>query len=92
MLFHVCVFDPSNVYLNGEVSTQVAGDPYFYYAENAEVGHNVRPTVGRLEVGVYVPFSRSLVLRYAVEHTSAINLGDRGEERAVLGFEWRPFR
>lgn len=86
-LFHVCLFTPADVYVRGEMSTQVSGDFSYTYRH-----HAVDPTVGRLELGVYVPLSKELTLRYGIEHTSFIGQADRGEERAFVGFEWRPFR
>lgn len=92
-LFGACVFDPSAVYLRGEVSTQISGSfAYQYRPEGAEKFRSVNVLIGRLELGVYVPISKTLTLRYAVEHTSMIDQADRGEERAVIGFEWKPFR
>jgi hypothetical protein len=89
MLMQVCLFDPSSVYMRGEISAQVAGDFSYWVAGRNYEG----ATVGRLELGVYVPATRNLTFRYGVEHSSLIDTsGDRGEERAFVGFEWRPFR
>lgn len=91
MLLHVCVFDPSSMYVAGDVSTQIAGD----WGQWVDAPGGVRKTdsaFGRLALGVDVQLSKGFALRYGVEHTSKIINGDRGEERAFVGFTWRPFR
>lgn len=92
MLLHVCLFDPSQAYVRGDLSTQIDGS-WGQWVDTPSGG--VRKTdsaFGRLELGVEVPLSRSFMFRYGAEHTSKITNGDRGEERAFIGFEWRPFR
>lgn len=91
-LFHLCVFDPSSVYVAGDVSTQLAGNFGYVLEHSDHTWHITHPTVGHLELGVDVELTRSLALRYGIAHESVIGLGDRGQERAFIGFTWRPFK
>lgn len=89
---HVCVFDPSQVSLRGEVSSRIDGQIDYYQQIEGQQARPIGSAFGRLELGIEVPLSRCFLLRYGVEHTSAISYGDRGQERAFVGFEWRPFK
>lgn len=91
ILFHLCVFDPSSVYLTGDLSTQISGR-WDQSTTHEGITRKTAGAFGRLELGIDVPLSRELVLRYGIEHISNVATGDRGEERAFIGFTWRPFR
>lgn len=88
-LFSVCLFDPSNVSVDADVSSQIAGK-FFYQSSGREYPGAI---VGRLQLSVAVPVTRDFTITYGLEHRSLVNItSDRGEERVVLGFTWRPFR
>lgn len=51
-----------------------------------------RGSIGRLAVSVDVPIRSHFTVRYGIEHRSYIETNrDRGEERGLVGFSWRPF-
>jgi hypothetical protein len=86
-VLQLCLFDPSAVTVIGDMSWQVSGGSRYLIGSDRYTG-----SLGRLEVMVTVPVSRELSLRYGLEHRSYVETDrDRGEERAVLGFIWKPF-
>lgn len=88
-LFSVCLFDPSNVSINADISAQVAGD-FVYHVDAREYGGGL---VGRIAITDAVPLTRTVTLTYGIEHQSLLNTrSDRGQERAFVGFIWRPFK
>jgi hypothetical protein len=91
-LFSICLFDPSGVALEADLSWQVSGPlQYSYYEQGA-----LRPYTGaggRFALSVEVPAARGFDLRYGIEHRSQIEITeDAGEERAFVGVIWKPFR
>lgn len=78
-----------NVSVQADVSSQVSGDfDYEYAGINYHGGR-----VGRVAVILEQPVSGSITYRVGIEHRSLIDTTkDRGEERAIAGFTWRPFR
>lgn len=88
-LFSVCLFDPSNVALEANVSAQLAGD-FAYHSGSREYGG---ATVARIGIYDAVPISKHWTITYGVEHESLLNTrSDRGQERVSIGFTWQPFR
>lgn len=50
-------------------------------------------SIGRAAILMEVDLTKSIELRYGIEHRSFIEYtGDRGEERALMGIKWKPFR
>lgn len=87
-LFSLCVFDPSNVAIEADVSRQLAGD-FTYHSGGQVYGGG---TVGRIFITDSVSLTKTLTFTYGVEHRSLVGTrSDRGEERFSVGFTWRPF-
>lgn len=87
-LFSLCVFDPSNVVLEGDVSRQIGGD-FAYHSGAQNYGGG---TLGRLSVYDVVPISKHWTVTYGITHESLLDTrSDPGQERFSVGFVWRPF-
>jgi hypothetical protein len=78
-----------NVSIEADVSTQISGsETYMCDAVSYGGGH-----LGRIAVVLDQPVTRTLTYRLGLEHRSLLDTSqDRGEERAIAGFVWRPFR
>jgi hypothetical protein len=88
LILGFCAFDPSQLEVIGTASSQVAGS-FDYQAQGKNYSGS---TVGRLAVEVTAPVTRGFSIRYGIEHMSLLETHhDRGEERAFVGFVWRPF-
>lgn len=88
LLAGVCMLDPSNITLRGDISHQVGGHED-YFVEGRSYGSG---KLARVSVEVFAPLSRRLTLNYGIEHSSLYNTTkDRGQERAYVGLMWRPF-
>jgi len=85
----LCLIAPSQLTLRADVSMQVAGDfAYTYAGHNYHGGH-----VGRVQLDLPLVMYRGFTLTAGYEHLSLIDTPrDRGEERALIGLTWRPFR
>jgi hypothetical protein len=84
----ICLANPSELRLESHASFQVDGS-YHYYVDGRDVGTGI---VGTLSLSMDVPVTRAFTVRYGVAHQSLIGVSnDRGQERAYLGFTWRPF-
>ena len=84
-----CLLDPSHIELHADASRQVGGD--FVYRSGARSYGGA--TIGLLELTAGGSLTRSISISYGLRHTSLLDTrSDRGEQRAFVGFTWRPFR
>ena len=85
----LCLLSPTQLTLRADVSTQVAGN-FVYYSEDRSYsggGH-----IGRIQLDMPLMSYHNFTLLGGIEHTSLLNTAhDRGQERAYIGFSWRPF-
>jgi hypothetical protein len=82
----LCLFQPSELTIEADASWSL-GRSYYYVADRPYEG-----SIGRISLTMPVVVSERLQFHYGLEHRSMIETdADRGEERAVLGFTWRPF-
>lgn len=83
-----CLLDPSHIELHMDASRQVSGD-FRYHSGARDYGG---ATVGLLELTAGGNLTRELSITYGLRHTSLLNTrSDPGEQRAFVGFTWRPF-
>lgn len=82
----VCLFQPSELTLSADASWALG--PSYYFVGDRQYGGSI----GRASVLMRIPVSHRLEFHYGAEHRSMIETdADRGEERALVGFTWRPF-
>lgn len=92
-ILSVCLLDPSNIVLEGQMSGQVSGGVQYSVGGPQSGYHLVTGPVGRAALSVVVPIDDWFELSYGIEHRSIISTAqDRGEERAFVGFYWRPWK
>lgn len=85
----LCLLNPSYTEVRADVSSKVGGD--FRYWSGGERINNAH--VGVIELRLAGDLTSTIQLHYGVRHVSILNTrSDRGEERAFVGFTWRPFR
>jgi hypothetical protein len=88
LILGFCAFDPSQLEVSAHASSQIAGS-FDYHAQQKNFAGSI---VGRIAIEVTAPVTRGFSIRYGVEHMSLLETHhDRGEERAFVGFVWRPF-
>lgn len=86
-LLSLCLFSPSALSIEAQASWKFAGTQYYF-----KFGEPYTGSFGRIAALVDVPVRESFRVQYGWEHRSAIESSlDSGEERAVIGFQWRPF-
>lgn len=94
-LLAVCVFDPSNVSITGEIDFTPPPrrfDNGLYEGRWCEDRFCTGP-VGTLRIGVDVALPKGWHLNYGIKHTSTVSTArDRGAEYPYLSLTWRPFR
>lgn len=93
-LLALCVFDPSNVYVTGEVDFAPSKQRFangLYEGRWCEDRFCTGP-VGTLKIGVEITMPNGWRLDYGFKHTSAIRENDRGMEYPYLSLTWRPLR
>jgi len=87
-VLQLCLFDPSAITVSGDLGWQTSQGVKY----RMDDGTYYTGAIGRLDVTVTVPVTRELSFHYGWEHRSLVETSrDRGEERAVLGFTWKPF-
>lgn len=82
------LIDPKAFTIEAESSRQVSGKLVYMLSTNKPY----HGSVGRLAIVMDSSITKHLNVRYGIEHRSYIDTGDRGEERAIVGFTWKPFR
>lgn len=83
------LFDPAGLTFEADTSWQASGD--FTYHDR--FGRPYDGAIGRAAITMDIPLTNEFQLRYGIEHRSYLqDNGDRGEERAIAGLTWRPFR
>lgn len=83
------ILDPANLTIEAESSWQAFGNTNYLDRH----GRPYNGALGRAAIVMDAPLSREVTLRYGLEHRSYIeDFGDRGEERAIVGLTWKPFR
>lgn len=81
-----CLLSPSELTLSADASWAL-GRSYYYVGDRQYEG-----SIGRISLTMPVVISDQLQFHYGIEHRSMIEThADRGEERAVFGFTWKPF-
>lgn len=86
LIASICIANTRELRIEADTSFQVAGS-FRYAVGGRDIGTGVR---GRLQLSMDVPVSHRFTVRYGVVHESLINANDRGQERAFVGFAWRP--
>ena len=85
-----CLFEPSNLYLTGQV--QFALDQANYGRRWCRTDW-CNDKVAELRIGMVVELSSSFQVDYGLLHRSFYDTpNDKGEESAFLSLTWRPFR
>jgi hypothetical protein len=87
-VLQLCLFDPSAITVSGDLGWQINQAVRYRLSD----GTYYTGPIGRLNLTVTVPVSSELSFHYGVEHRSLVETThDRGEERAIVGFTWKPF-
>lgn len=88
LVLQLCLFDPANLSLEGDISWKVGGNRTFTVRGEPYTGAH-----GRIALNVEVPLSERISLSYGYEHRSFVESGlDDGAEFFVLELTWKPFR
>ena len=84
----LCLADPVNLTVVADASVQTSGNFTYWDGHRSFGGGHL----GRIAIQMDAPITRAFTLRYGIEHTSLLDTDhDRGQERAFIGFRWRPF-
>lgn len=88
-LLALCLYDPSAVYVTGEVY-----QPHYRWNEGGLWCryHRCEGPMGELRLGVNVPMTRMFDLNYGFKHQSFIMEDDTGMNTVFVSVTWRPFR
>lgn len=93
-LMALCLFEPSGVYVTGEIY-----EPHYRWYEGGlwcgRVGkdaHYCEGPMGELRLGVEISMTPTLMLDYGFKHQSYIMEDDNGTNMPFLSLTWRPFR
>lgn len=88
LLAIACLFNSSNLYVSGDLYTQVSNRDY---GRRWCFNRPCYGTLAELRIGMKVDITPSMQIDYGLRHTSFPDENDRGEESAFLGFTYRPF-
>lgn len=85
----LCLLSPTELALRIDASAQISGDFIYSTTDRSYRGNG---HVGRIQIDMPLMSYHNFTLFGGIEHMSLLDTAhDRGQERAYIGFSWRPF-